>query len=86
MAQKPDYGIDSPGTVASLLTIGVLFLGCAGFLSYASRLHLRWPLMVLGAYLLLLASGMLLYSKSGKLQIRDAIFGIDPVSRRRMRS
>ena len=78
MSRKPDYGIDSPMIAASLLTLGLIFLGCAGFLPNASRLHLRWPLMVLGAYLLLLAFGMLLYSKSGKLQIRDAILASIP--------
>jgi len=75
MAKKPNYGIDAPIVVGSLLLVG------AGFLTIA----LKFPRVTVGhtqfllfpgflwptAWCLLTAGLMVLYSKSGKLRHRD---------------
>src|SRR5260221_5920511 len=76
MQQRPDYGIDSPAMVA-----GELILSGAGFATAAILYARRAPRplgipvwavsLVVAAYLLLMAGGMLFYSLIGKRAIRD---------------
>jgi SAM-dependent methyltransferase len=68
MAGKPDYGTDSPGIVIGLLVTVALAVGCAFVFPKT-----RWYALLVAAYFLVSAVGMLLYSKSGKMGNRDRI-------------
>src|SRR5260370_5902981 len=80
MQQRPDYGIDSPAMVA-----GERILSGAGFATAAILYARRGPQpfgiplwavsLVVAAYLLLMAGGMLFYSVFGKRAIRDWLLG-----------
>src|SRR5262249_17416259 len=79
MSSRADYGIDSPAIVAGLFVLSGIGLGAA----------LVWPLFgdpplvgeialaAAGIYFLLGATGMIQYSKAGKLRIRDQL--LEPI-------
>lgn len=67
--KRPNYGLDSPRIVATLFVSGVL-LGCVA-VAFSSAW--RWVAAGLGAYFLLGAFGMLFYSLSGKLSMRERL-------------
>ena len=69
MNKKGNYGIDSPGIVATLVALGFA-------MAVASRIvhsGWRWFACGLAGYLLLGAVGMLFYSKVGKLALRERL-------------
>src|SRR5258708_2512710 len=76
MQQRRDYGIDSPARVAGeLIVSGVGFAAAAILYARGAPRPLGIPLwavsLVVAAYLLLMAGGMLFYSLIGKRAIRD---------------
>jgi SAM-dependent methyltransferase len=75
MAKKPNYGIDAPVVVGSLLLAGAAFVAIAVKFPMITVGHTQFPLfpgvMWLAAWCLLTAGLMVLYSKSGKLRHRD---------------
>src|SRR5579864_5346693 len=75
MARRPDYGIDSPGIV-----IGLLIASALAFTGGWAFPRFRWLENLAGAYFLAGAAGMLVYSKSGKMGIRDRILDSIPWS------
>src|SRR5216683_6809807 len=76
MRQRPNYGIDSPAMVAGeLILSGVGFAAAAILYARHAPRPFGIPLwavsLVVAAYLLLMAGGMLFYSLIGKRAIRD---------------
>jgi SAM-dependent methyltransferase len=69
MKAHPNYGVDSPGIVATLFALGIA-LCCLGLVITSAW---RWISIGLGMYFLFGASGMLFYSKVGKLRMRDRL-------------
>lgn len=69
MRNKGNYGIDSPGIMFALLTVGLVLL----FASLAIGSRWRWPVAGLGFYFLIGAGGMLFYSKVGKLGLANRL-------------
>ena len=69
METRPNYGLDSPRIVATLFTLGVALC----FVAYMSASGWRWVSLGLGGYFLFGASGMLFYSKIGKLGTRERL-------------
>lgn len=67
MEARPNYGLDSPRIVGTLFVLGVA-LCC---LAYVLASRWRWISLGLGVYFLFGASGMLFYSKVGKLGMRE---------------
>jgi SAM-dependent methyltransferase len=67
MRVRGNYGVDSPGIIATLFALGLasLVVGCLVLSGW------RWIAYGLGGYFLLGAAGMLFYSKVGKLRLRD---------------
>jgi ubiquinone/menaquinone biosynthesis C-methylase UbiE len=80
MSSRVDYGIDSPAIVAGLFLLSGF--GFAG--RWVWHIFGRPPLFgeialfVAGLYFLIAAGGMVLYSKAGKLRIRDQILDVIP--------
>jgi SAM-dependent methyltransferase len=80
MSSRPDYGIDSPAIVAGLFLLSGIGLGAA----LVWRLFGDPPpvveiaLVAVGLYFLLAAGGMILYSRVGKLRIRDLMLDSIP--------
>jgi len=80
MSSRANYGIDSPAIVAGLFVLGGLAFSTA----------LVWrrfgdpppgvgiALVAVGLYFLLAAGGMILYSRAGKLRIRDLMLDSIP--------
>lgn len=66
---RPNYGLDSPRIILSLLLAGVA-VGCA---AYALHSFWRWIALVVDGYFLLGALGLLFYSKVGKLKLRQRL-------------
>lgn len=78
MRRQPDYGIDSPAiVVGELILSGLAFVAAIVLFALRTPHILALPLwgifLVMGAYLLLNAGGMVFYSKVGKLSIRDQL-------------
>jgi SAM-dependent methyltransferase len=74
MKVHPNYGVDSPRILASLFGLGIAFC-CLGLVITSVW---RWIFIGLAIYLLLGASGMLSYSKFGKLRMRDRLLNRIP--------
>ena len=80
MSSRPDYGIDSPAIVAGLFLLSGIGLGAAS----VWRLFGDPPpvveiaLVAVGLYFLLAAGSMILYSRAGKLRIRDLMLDSIP--------
>jgi SAM-dependent methyltransferase len=75
MSSRADYGIDSPAIVAGLFLLSGIAFGAAlvwYLLDNPPRLG-EITLVITGSYFLLGASGMVLYSKVGKVHIRDQV-------------
>ena len=70
MRKRGNYGLDSPIIVASLLTLGIVFL----LLGLAVHSWWRWVWHVFAGYLLSGAAGMVFYSKAGKLALGERLF------------
>jgi SAM-dependent methyltransferase len=83
MQKKPDYGIDSPGIIAGLALLGgaALFISALLFTLYLSHPGLI-PVAIIGAivggYFLFGASGMIWYSRVGKLGLREELLNQIP--------
>src|SRR2546430_9823951 len=69
MKKKSNYGVDSPGIVATLVVLGFASLASTRIL-HSGR---RWVGYGLAGYLLFGAVGMLFYSKVGKLTLRERL-------------
>lgn len=78
LQQRPNYGIDSPGIITGEAVIGTIALACAVFLPRIFGRDLRWLEIVIAVEFFALAVSMLVYSKSGKLAIRDALLNSIP--------
>jgi SAM-dependent methyltransferase len=83
VAQRPDYGLDSPAIIAGEAAAGGIALGGAMAL-YALRsprpfgIPLWGVAAVLGGFCLLNAGGMVYYSVAGKRHIRDRLLDLLP--------
>ena len=73
ISRKPNYGIDSPGMVFGEAAIGAIALVCAIFVPRLFGHNLLWPEIAIAVEFPALAASKLVYSKSGKMVIRDAI-------------
>ena len=69
-----NYGLDSPGIVATLLVLGLALLLLGNVVSWAWR----WVAYFAGGYFLLGALGMLFYSKVEKLKLAQRL--LDKIS------
>ena len=78
ISRRPNYGIDSPGMVFGEAAIGTIALVCAIFVPRLFGHNLRWLEIAIAVEFLALAASMLVYSKSGKMVIRDAILNSIP--------
>ena len=78
ISRKPNYGIDSPGMVFGEAAIGTIALVCAIFVPRLFGHNLLWPEIAIAVEFPALAASMLVYSKSGKMVIRDAILNSIP--------
>jgi len=82
MQQRPDYGIDAPLAVTILLLAGGFLLGVAVLAGRGAPHPLRLPACAIsslvGANLLGVAGGMLWYSRSGKLRLRERLRDLIP--------
>jgi len=79
-SSKPDYGIDAPGVVRSLLAIGILLLPLGWFVpkvQFGPLILVLGP-MAIGCGLFLIAEGILMiaYSKWGKFRHRDRMLAM----------
>lgn len=72
--KRGNYGLDSPGIVATLLVLGLALLLLGNVVSRAWR----WVAYFAGGYFLLSALGMLFYSKVGKLKLAQRL--LDKIS------
>ena len=72
--KRGDYGLDSPGIMATLLVLGLALLLLASVVSSAWR----WVAYLGGGYFLLGGLGMLFYSKVGKLKLAQRL--LDKIS------
>ena len=73
MKAKANYGIDSPYIIAGESIIGVILIGLTWVYPHLFGLPARWIGLAAGLLLLSSAAGMMSYSKSGKLRIRDQV-------------
>jgi SAM-dependent methyltransferase len=71
--RRPDYGIDSPAIVAAQFAVGVLTLVLAIAKPRIFGLHVRPLEIVIGIYFLQGAVSMVVYSRSGKLKLREQL-------------
>ena len=69
MKARPNYGLDSPRIVTTLFVLGISFCLLGYVLASGWRSISLW----LGVYFLFGASGMLFYSKVGKLGMRERL-------------
>ena len=69
MVRRSNYGIDSPGIIIGLLMVSALALAAGIAFPRVFGLNVRWFELLASGYFLASASGMLVYSKSGKLRI-----------------
>ena len=76
MKRKPDYGIDSPAIVAFQFAVSALAFGVAILWPRLLHLPARWIGIVAGLYFLNGAAGMVRYSKTGKIQLRDRLLDL----------
>lgn len=74
MTKRGNYGLDSPGIVATLLVLALAVLLLGNVVSRAWR----WVAYFAGGYFLLGALGMLFYSKVGKLKLAQRL--LDKIS------
>jgi SAM-dependent methyltransferase len=74
MTKRGNYGLDSPGIVATLLVLALALLLLGNVVSRAWR----WVAYFAGGYFLLGALGMLFYSKVGKLKLAQRL--LDKIS------
>lgn len=74
MIKRGNYGLHSPGIVATLLVLGLALLLLGNVVSRAWR----WVAYFAGGYFLLGALGMLFYSKVGKLKLAQRL--LDKIS------
>ena len=72
--KRGNYGLDSPGIVATLLVLGLALLLLGNVVSWAWR----WVAYFAGGYFLLGALGMLFYSKVEKLKLAQRL--LDKIS------
>jgi len=72
--KRGDYGLDSPGIVATLLVLGLALLLLGNLMSRAWL----WVAYFAGGYFLLGGLGMLFYSKIGKLKLAQRL--LDKIS------
>ena len=77
--QRPNYGIDSPGMVIGEAVIGTIALMCAVLFPRFFGHHLRWLEIMVAVEFYALAASMLVYSKYGKIALRDAILDSIPL-------
>jgi SAM-dependent methyltransferase len=73
MQPKPNYGLDSPYIIAGELIAGTVFIAAAIASPHLFGLPARWIGLAAGLFMVSSAAGMISYSKSGKLRIRDEI-------------
>lgn len=77
--RRPDYGIDSPAMVAGVLVAGLVAGGLAIVLT---ALHAAAVAAIiaaaLGLYLVVYAASMVVYSRRGKLALRDRLLEAIP--------
>ena len=78
LQQRPNYGIDSPGIIMGGTVIGTIAMACAFFFPRIFDHDLRWIEIVVAVEFFALAVSMLVYSKSGKMAIRDALLNSVP--------
>ena len=80
MPPRADYGIDSPAIVVGQFLLSGIGFGAALVLHSFSDPHPSWEigLVAAGIYFLSSACGMLLYSKVGKLRIREQVLELVP--------
>src|SRR5215469_15738592 len=71
MKRRPDYGIDSPYIIGGELIAGAVSIAMALAVPHLFGLPARWIGMAFGLLAVSSAAGMISYSKSGKLRIRD---------------
>lgn len=71
--RKPDYGVDSPAIIAGLVVAAGAALLLAWFLPRLHGYALGWIAALAALYFLYSAAGMFLYSKRGKLKLRDRL-------------
>jgi len=81
--RRPDYGIDSPAmVVAEVVAAGIAGAVTAALLALGAPRLFGVPSWIfslaVGLYLLLMAGGMVHYSKIGKLRIRDRLLRAVP--------
>jgi arsenite methyltransferase len=69
MRKHPNYGLDSPRIVLTLIALGMAM----AFFGHATSSVWRWVAYGIGAYFLVGASGMLFYSKVGKLGLTKGL-------------
>lgn len=69
MKARPNYGVDSPRIVATLLVLATALC----FVAYLLASRWRWISFGFGVYFLFGASGMLFYSKVSKLTMRNRL-------------
>jgi arsenite methyltransferase len=75
----PDYGQDSPAMVAGIAVAGAIVCGLAVVLAAIhAALALIAVLAVLGVYLVVYAASMVMYSRRGKLRLRERILDAIP--------
>jgi arsenite methyltransferase len=88
-AMRPDYGIDAPPVILTLLLIGVAaiaaavgmhFFHVAPVLHVGSQVSLNFAPMIptMGVLCLINAAAMLWYSKFGKLRLRERLLDLIP--------
>ena len=73
MKAKANYGIDSPYIIAGELIAGALLTASTFAFPHFFGSPARWICLAVGLFLLSSAAGMIYYSKSGKLRIRDEL-------------
>jgi len=73
MKPKANYGIDSPYIITGELLAGIVLTGLVFALPHLFGLPARWITLAVGLLLVSSAAGMVSYSKSGKLRIRDEL-------------
>ncbi len=76
--KHPDYGIDSPGIVMGLTVAGAIGFLLASLFPHIFGHNVRWLEILIGGYFLVGALGMLSYSLSGKVRLRDEILASIP--------
>ena len=76
--KRPNYGLDSPAIVSGLFVASVVFFSIGLLFPHFFHLPMRWIGIIMGAYFLQGAVGMVYYSKVGKLRMQEAILDSIP--------